>query len=568
MKLNFSFSQIRRRFCLRYLMLGGLIGLGCILGFYAEENWRGHRAWTKYVREKTAQGLHLDWEDSIPPEVPDAENFAMTPLLAALYDFKPGTQENRDLNAPGMLARITQGVYDQQIDFADGDWLQGEHFSWSRCLTNYMAAKAPKMPHRMSAEMAKRYGMVSDQQQMEAQAAESIRGYYQDPALVSVIQRYALMSDRERAQEIIERLEPLKPVWEELRTAMKRPLCRYPTRYEFAPGSSSAQPHLPAIKKLSAILRVLAIAHLEVGQPDSALADLELGFHLSASLKNDLWLMSYRLRGDANHLLTQAIWEGTSRHLWSAAQLERLQQQRPTGTEVVEARRMLLRERALGNRTLQEWATNFKVNWSELRHTQSLLPLLAYNGYFLFGPKGWFDWEKLHLSQMYDEFVPKVFILPAGILSTNEYPPMRHRLASQGRDHPYWHHTFFTMLSTQLELLAGRVARAQAANDLAYLGCALERYRLDKRAWPVRLDDLAPAYIGKIPIDVLTGQPYRYRLMDGAHFALYSPGPDGKDDLGTAQYDPEHKTPFAAGDWIWLGESLPAETKPERGVNP
>ena len=568
MKLNFSFSRIGRRFRLRYLMLGGLIGLGCILGFYAEENWRGHRAWTKYVQEETAQGLHLDWEDSIPPEVPDAENFAMTPLLAALYDFKPGTQEYRNPNAPGLLARIAQGVYDQQIDFTDGDWLQGEHFSWSRCLTNYIAAKAPKMPNRLSAEMAKRYGMVSDQQQMEAQAAESIRRYFQDPALVSAIQRYAQMSDREKAREIHERLEPLKPVWEELRTAMKRPLCRYPARYEFAPGSGSAQPHSHVIHKLASVLRVLAIAHLEMGETDSALADLELGFHLSASLKNDPWLQSYHLRGVADHLLTQAIWEGASRHLWSAAQLARLQELRPTGTEVAEAWRMLLRERALGNRTIQEWSTNFKVNWSELRHTQSLLPLLAYNGYFLFGPQGWFDWEKLHLSQMYDEFVPKVFVLPAGILSTNEYPRIRGRLASQGRDHPYWHHTLFAMLSPQLERLAGRVARAQAVNDLAYLGCALERYRLDKRAWPARLTDLAPAYVGNIPSDVLTGQPYRYHLMDEAHFVLYSPGIDGKDDHGTAHYDPEHKTSFAPGDWIWLGEDSPAETKPERGVIP
>jgi hypothetical protein len=162
MRLNFSFSRIRHRFRLRNLVGGGLIGAGCILGLYAEENWRGHRAWTQYIQEKTAQGLHLDWENSIPPEVPDAENFAMTPLLAVLYDFKPGTQTYRDPNSPGILARITQGISDDDFDFADGDWLQGEHFSLSRCLTNYIAVKAPKMPTRMSAGVGKRYGMASE----------------------------------------------------------------------------------------------------------------------------------------------------------------------------------------------------------------------------------------------------------------------------------------------------------------------------------------------------------------------------------------------------------------------
>ena len=52
----------------------------------AEENFRGKCAWENYRREHEARGEYLDLQHFVPPPMPDDENFAMTPLLARLFE--------------------------------------------------------------------------------------------------------------------------------------------------------------------------------------------------------------------------------------------------------------------------------------------------------------------------------------------------------------------------------------------------------------------------------------------------------------------------------------------------
>src|SRR5437868_14757565 len=73
------------------LFSGALIVLLCLC--FAEENWRGRRAWEDCRRGLQARGVELDWHKFIPPPVPDDQNFAMTPFLAPLFDFNPKPRE-------------------------------------------------------------------------------------------------------------------------------------------------------------------------------------------------------------------------------------------------------------------------------------------------------------------------------------------------------------------------------------------------------------------------------------------------------------------------------------------
>src|SRR5258708_2267447 len=86
----------------RYLF--GLLGLVAL--FYAEENWRGYRAWETYKQQRTAVGEDFEVADFIPPRVADDENFAMTPALAPLFNFVPGTQRWRNTNAPALFQSL------------------------------------------------------------------------------------------------------------------------------------------------------------------------------------------------------------------------------------------------------------------------------------------------------------------------------------------------------------------------------------------------------------------------------------------------------------------------------
>jgi type II secretory pathway pseudopilin PulG len=66
---------------LRRILIGLAILATLIAIFYAEEDWRGKRAWKNCKSELEAKGAVLDWEKFIPPPVPDDQNFFKAPNM-------------------------------------------------------------------------------------------------------------------------------------------------------------------------------------------------------------------------------------------------------------------------------------------------------------------------------------------------------------------------------------------------------------------------------------------------------------------------------------------------------
>ena len=65
------------------IVFGGLLILTVL--FYAEEDWRGKRAWENCKRELEAKGAVLDWDKLIPPPVPDEQNFFKAPKMGVWF---------------------------------------------------------------------------------------------------------------------------------------------------------------------------------------------------------------------------------------------------------------------------------------------------------------------------------------------------------------------------------------------------------------------------------------------------------------------------------------------------
>ena len=68
--------RIVRRILITLAVLATLVA-----ALYAEEDWRGKRAWEKSKREIEAEGVVLDWNALIPPPVPDDQNFFGAPKM-------------------------------------------------------------------------------------------------------------------------------------------------------------------------------------------------------------------------------------------------------------------------------------------------------------------------------------------------------------------------------------------------------------------------------------------------------------------------------------------------------
>jgi hypothetical protein len=75
--------------------------------------------------------------------------------------------------------------------------------------------------------------------------------------------------------------------------------------------------------------------------------------------------------------------------------------------------------------------------------------------------------------------------------------------------------------------------QSEAQLRAARIGLSIERYRLEKGAFPGQLTELVPAYLRELPPDPFDGQPMRYRRTDEG-VVVYSVGVDRKDDAGLA----------------------------------
>ena len=110
------------------------------------------------------------------------------------------------------------------------------------------------------------------------------------------------------------------------------------------------------------------------------------------------------------------------------------------------------------------------------------------------------------------------------------------------------------MLAPEFITVAKKAAQSQTALDQAAVACALERYRFAKGELPERLEALVPAFIAKVPHDVIDGQPLRYRRSAPDQFVLYSIGWNATDDGGQlvmAEGSQPPRPDLDKGDWVW-----------------
>jgi hypothetical protein len=74
--------------------------------------------------------------------------------------------------------------------------------------------------------------------------------------------------------------------------------------------------------------------------------------------------------------------------------------------------------------------------------------------------------------------------------------------------------------------------RANTMHELTRLAAALAVFRAEHGNYPAKLDELTPAILKSLPVDLYNAQPYIYRrTADG--YILYSAGDNGQDDRGS-----------------------------------
>jgi len=173
---------------------------------------------------------------------------------------------------------------------------------------------------------------------------------------------------------------------------------------------------------------------------------------------------------------------------------------------------------------------------------------------FGFWPRGWFDLEKRNYSQLFDDFgftgfEPQARRIKLG-LAANKEKQLEESIPGS-IDLIAKHGFFAPLLLPSFTKAQQKFGLAQTTADQAAVACALERFRLVSGQYPEKLDALVPRFLEKV--DVISGEPLKYRRTNDGQFVLYSVGWNEKDDGGTIVLT-KGKSPVLdseQGDWVW-----------------
>ena len=482
------------RWVKRLGIMVGVLAFGIAL-FYAEEDWRGAREWSQAETELKAKGEPLTMEEVVPPPVPDDQNVAAAPIFAEL--FQKDAEEAR-------LSRF-KGVFSRK----DG---------------------AP-LPSLRLLESAK------------------------EPDFPGWNKRLTGKENSSPALGVVQALKSYDPFLEEVSSALERPVVRWQTAGSNNPLQES-RPYLVPVLNLCRFLQLRAIAEVEMGQPDAALSDVDLGFRIAEiPERGGGAVIDYAVETSSQALLLSAMAYGLEKRVWNAEQLQRLQSMlerlNPLKTLKDASRRERCAALSLFRLPIADQYKSMqagidsgfeKVTWRER---------LAVKLYRI-RPSGWGDLDRAAFArQVQAERIDSIDAdRGTGKISLLLW-------------HGEW--TFWAMLvrpgtapSPQFLSVLRKGWMVQAYVAEARIACALERFRLQNGALPDSLDALVPEFLSGLPPDPVTGGPLLYgRIEDG--YVVYSVGTDEKDDAGAI--DQQNKD---RGDWVWasrpdLYKFLPAK---------
>ena len=525
--IRWLFSRGWRQVLFRFACFATLIAL-----FYAEENWRGKRAWENYKHEWGAKGEKFDFKDFVPPPVPDNQNFALTPIMFTSYrallnrdgTVVPMEQRLINLKDTNFVAECSR----LNFDLGEGAWKTNATGYWVK-------------------------GTVSN--------LKLWQDWYR--ALAATTNLFAVPTQPQSpAADVLLALSKFDSTVAEMQQASHLPECRFPLNYDSENPWNIFLPHLSVMKSSARLLQVRAIAELENGESEKALADVKLSLRLVSGIRQEPFLITQLVRYAMAEIILQTIYEGLAAHRWTDAQLGSLDAELAQLDFLADYQASLRGERGVVCWTI-DWIGKKK---SHQRYRELLGEMQGNLGVTtdaqliatakLIGislmPTGWFDQNKLFAARGEQGWITGI-VSPAAHLAE----PQKYREVDEsqselfngaGRPWNFLAKEFFPALGA----MAKKSAREQISVDLARTAIALERYRLARGEFPESLDALAPQFIAQVPHDVIGGQPLKYRHTRDGQFVLYSIGWNEKDDGGVMVAPKGGFVPrFEEGDWVW-----------------
>lgn len=507
-------------------LIVGIISV--IVLFYAEESWRGKRAWAALQKEAAARGESLELSSVFPPPVPDDQNFALAPRMSSLLGYPDGEPADTQTRAYG----------------------------GAECLSLYYGSGRPNCPATANWALQQSTDLAAWQKFFRRHPLTNAA-----PAS-NVVSRLAFPvapQPQAPAADVLLALSRYDAALAVLRAADERPKVRYPIAYEdglFALHQRSAS----FMENLSAAVSILclrAAAELAQDRSEAALQDILLALRLADSLRQEPYDQLHRSRVKMLRLCLQPVWEGLGGHRWNEAQLLALQQRFATMDLLGEFRLRVrgetfvtmnltdqLHARLEGRRSA--WGDRHAATQEQERLLMWLLRI-AY-------PVGWLYQDKVWIYRFYER---RANVSKALDPANAQHWPAEMRRATD----PFLLIFVVPKLKDIFHEGIQGALYLQTACQEAAVACALERCRLAQGQYPASLDALVPTWLKQVPADLLApgGAPLKYRRETDGGFVLYSIGLNRLDDQGKPGSPAQNWRGAQAdlprldgGDWLWV----------------
>ena len=550
--------------------MGAAVACAILAGaFYAEEDWRGKRAWEECQRELKSQGEQLDWKSFLPAPVPDSENvfgvpemqqwfrsgggpWAMAGMTKGLSPQKfPGLEFG--VNTPRMLvARVTIGLTTEKAAPGDAMFLRwddaGSRKKAAEAVLTAIGpiAKAPQSPINVGFMSRKPEEVQPADIFLLCQSAPSVKdleNFLPDSILhVYGVKERVLKFETDgngvyrvtmpvlvRPADYLAWSDPMEQVFLLVRRALERPASQ---QRNFSGNPDTIHgPNFLAARGFVQFLGARAQCHLMTGQPEAALNDMALVHDFSRRVLEEdkpMTLLGAMINQAIQGFYAQQIEGGLRLHVWRESELAALDAQLKSVDVLPAVREAFAIDSALTYDALES------VPSAGFQKKNSLAALC---------PNGW-GYQRLAKRVRLD-FARLDAIDMGGI----ELYPRKAETYNEVFRMDSWSAFKFADRFNPIDFIRAcqNTAYNQTAINQARVACALERYRLAHGEYPGTPAELVPQYLDQVPRDVIGGALPHYRRGTDGTFVLYSIGWNGKDNGGV----PGGPPPDTKGDWMW-----------------
>lgn len=513
------------------LLRWGLIGLAGIVTLAAilvvEENWRGKRDWENYKRAAEARGERFEWAALMPATGARNPAIVNAPALTNLVIVQMNERTGEILKLGG--TNVNDFIKNSTHHFqkpSETNFFGQQRFRVTRDDGTW--------PKEISGDWTQ--GRLTD--------LEAWQTYYRTPPANSSDEFPVAPQPQTPAKDVLLALSKYDAAIEELHSVTNEMRSLFAGSKLDERFFTASVDYYAATKGRCRVLQLRAVAELADDQPAKALDDIKLLLRLDGE-QCQMPLLIAQLVGIAETSMTlQPIYEGLAQHRWNDAQLAELEQALAALDIMSYYPRAVRGECAFAITSLENQRITREIKYPE--DVSGKLKTISLRSM----PAAYFYQSELAFARMYDQLVLPLVDLTNRIISPSALNRMNAEVQSQMK-----HYSLYKVQALMTIPAVGasvsKIARVQSQVDLARVACALERYRLVHGDYPETLDALAPQFVGKVPHDLINGEPLHYRRTEDGQFVLYSVGWNETDDGGKVVLRKGGSVDREKGDWVW-----------------